>query len=76
MATQQMPISIAIVRHQAGWRVISDAGAMGSYAYQVDAEEAPLGSPALPKAPDGQSKCCYSKRMESCVRSLDEQVRG
>ena len=42
MATQQMPISIAIVRHQAGWRVISDAGPMGSYAYQVDAEEAAL----------------------------------
>lgn len=36
------PISIAIVRGQGGWRVISDGGKMGEYAYQVDAEEAAL----------------------------------
>lgn len=42
MAIQQIPITIAIVRHQAGWRVIPDAGPMGNYGYQVDAEEAAL----------------------------------
>jgi hypothetical protein len=35
-------ITIAILRNQDGWRVISDGGAVGDYAYRVDAEEAAL----------------------------------
>lgn len=35
-------ISIAILRNRDGWRVISDGGAVGDYAYRVDAEEAAL----------------------------------
>ena len=38
----QPVISIAILRNKDGWRVISDGGAVGDYAYRVDAEEAAL----------------------------------
>lgn len=38
----QSVISVAIVRYQGGWRVVSDGGAMGDFRYQVDAEEAAL----------------------------------
>lgn len=36
------PISLAILRNSGGWRVISDGGLVGDYAYRVDAEEAAL----------------------------------
>ncbi len=35
-------ISVAIVRSEHGWQVVADGGAVGSYGYQVDAEEAAL----------------------------------
>lgn len=38
----QPVISVAIVRYQGGWRVVADAGTMGDFSYQVDAEEAAL----------------------------------
>lgn len=38
----QPPISLAILRNSGGWRVISDGGMVGDYAYRVDAEEAAL----------------------------------
>jgi hypothetical protein len=38
----QPVISIAILRNEGGWRVISDGGQVGDYAYRVDAEEAAL----------------------------------
>ncbi len=36
------PISVAVVRHQDGWRVVADGGPVGQYGFQVDAEEAAL----------------------------------
>ncbi len=39
---EQPVISIAILRSRDRWRVISDGGSVGEYAYQVDAEEAAL----------------------------------
>lgn len=38
----QASISIAILRKDGGWRVISDGGQVGDFAYRVDAEEAAL----------------------------------
>lgn len=38
----QVPISVAIVRYQDSWRVLTNGGAAGRYADRIDAERAAL----------------------------------
>lgn len=38
----QPVISVAIVRYQHRWRVITDGGVIGNFGHQVDAQEAAL----------------------------------
>lgn len=65
----QPAISIAILRKGDGWRVISDGGSVGGYAYRVDAEEAALRFAAAAGGSGGPVETRQLRSLVLCVNA-------